>query len=255
MRTDFRKGSGLVNNLNELLIDDEGPGEPLKDYRAASADQKTVVLFRNLEAELVTRIRTADVVVGCVAWLTSAVILQELGKKRGVSIIVQKEDFLRPDLDAGNNWRRKLRKLYDQLPRSLTRYDNAFRETVLHMMSFAGDPSISPVRCLGNLNSQKLAAFPRAHHKFVVFCRQPPASAAQTDESLEDSTPSFEPYEVWTGSFNFTKNASFSFENAIISKDRSLVTAFFREYAQLAALSEDLDWETEWSAPQWRIGS
>jgi hypothetical protein len=241
-------------NLNELLIDDEGSGKPLKDPRAISEDQKTVVLFRNLENELVVRIRAADVVVGCVAWLTSTRILQELSKKIGVSIVVQKEDFLRPDLDAKNNWRRKLRVLYDQLPRSLSRYDDSFRDTVLHMMSFAGDHSISPVRCLGNLNTDKLSAFPRAHHKFVIFCRSRPSKNEEGD-AAQGWAASFEPYEVWSGSFNFTKNASYSFENAIVSQDKKLVSAFFQEYAQLAALSEELNWETKWCAPQWRIGS
>jgi hypothetical protein len=244
----------LVTNLNELLIENaDGPSQALKDCRATTEDGQTTVLFKNLEQELILRIRQADVVVGCIAWLTSNRILRELAKKRGTLLIVQKEDFLRPDLDATTDWPRKLRRLYDALPRTLNRYDWAFHGTSLHGMSYAGDPSIDPVRCVGNLNAKKSSAFPRAHHKFVVFCRLLRA-ASQTKED-EAQAPSFEPYEVWTGSFNFTKNATYSFENAIVSRDKNIVRAFFQEACQIAALSERLDWETEWTAPQWRIGS
>src|SRR5262245_13509725 len=90
-------------------------------------------------------------------------------------------------------------------------------------------------------------AFPRAHHKFVVFCRE----KHETGEGWLNYTP----YEVWTGSFNFTANACKSFENVIVSSDPNIVLAFFKEYAQIAALSEPLDWEVAWTEPQCRIGS
>ena len=243
-----------ISNLNELLIvNADGPDKALQDFRADSSDGLTKVYFKSLEAELLTRVRAADVVVGCVAWLTSKPILQELAKKEGVSIIVQKEDFLRPDLGASSSWKNDLRRLYRQIPRTLTRYDDGFQNTEIHMMSFAGDPSLDPIRCVGNYNREKLAAFPRAHHKFVVFCRS--KTLPLENRRFEDEARTFEPYEVWTGSFNFTKNAGFSFENAIVSTDQNLVSAFFKEYGQLAALSEPLDWETDWTAPQWRIGT
>lgn len=85
------------------------------------------------------------------------------------------------------------------------------------------------------------------HHKFIVLCREV--------ESEPHTYMNYNPYEVWTGSFNFTKNAGSSFENAIVLKDVHLVKAFFSEFAQIAALSEPLDWESEWVQPQWRLGS
>ena len=114
------------------------------------------------------------------------------------------------------------------------------------MMSYAGDPTIEAVRCVGNHNSQRVPAFPRMHHKFIVLCKE---------IGGEDGYRNYEPYEVWTGSFNFTKNAGFSFENAVVLRDADIVKAFFREYAQIAALSEPLNWEAEWVAPEWRVGS
>ena len=63
------------------------------------------------------------------------------------------------------------------------------------------------------------------------------------------------PYEVWTGSFNLTYNASASLENAIVVKHPEIVWAYYREWEQIEAISEPLDWKSEWSAPEWRIGS
>ncbi len=236
-------------NLNELLIEDaDGPDEPLGDFQATSQDLKTSVLFKNLESELIGRIDKADVILGCVAWLTSENILRSLSKKAGVSIIVQKEDFLRPDLGSNSSWNRKLRNLYDAIPSKLSRYDEGLAGTSLHMMSFATEHSIQAIRCVGNHNSKKEAAFPRSHHKFVIFCKL-------LENSTNGSGLNYYPYEVWTGSYNLTKNAGYSFENAIVSKDARIVKAFMKEFGQIAALSEPLDWKSNWTAPEWRIGS
>lgn len=240
----------MLVNLNDLLIPNaDGPPQPLLDPRASAADGLTQVFFRNLESELLSRIDAADVVVGCVAWLTNKSILAALARKRSVAIVVQKEDFLRPDLGAGRNSSNDLRSQYDALRCSFDRYDQALSGTVLHFMSMCGDPSIDPIRCVGNHNSDKQPAFPRAHHKFLVFGR-----AVESTDSNEECN-SFQPYGAWTGSFNLTFNATNSFENAIATEDAALVRAFFAEWAQLEALSEPLDWSSKWVAPEWRIGT
>ena len=56
------------------------------------------VYFTNLDKNIIRLIKQSDVVLGCVAWLTNFDILRELGNNKIASIIVQKEDFLRPDL-------------------------------------------------------------------------------------------------------------------------------------------------------------
>jgi phosphatidylserine/phosphatidylglycerophosphate/cardiolipin synthase-like enzyme len=63
------------------------------------------------------------------------------------------------------------------------------------------------------------------------------------------------PYAVWTGSYNFTKNAGMSFENALYIEDQPIVDAYMAEYAQIFSLSEPLDWTSEWSVPEYRIGT
>jgi hypothetical protein len=87
------------------------------------------------------------------------------------------------------------------------------------------------------------------HHKFLVFCR-----AVISSEGIDYSFE-LEPYEVWTGSFNFTQNAVMSLENALVLTDPSVVQSYFHEWEQIEAISEPLDWTEDWSAPQWRVGT
>lgn len=63
------------------------------------------------------------------------------------------------------------------------------------------------------------------------------------------------PYAVWTGSFNITKNAGMSFENALYITDMAIVNAYYQEFSQITALSESLNWFKDWVEPQWRIGT
>lgn len=239
-----------MNDLNQLKIQADTLNHSevqLSDYQTASNDGKTDVYFRNIETHLLRHIAAADVVLGCVAWLTSEPLLKALAKKQ-VSLIVQKEDFLRPDADVVGHWKSRLRDLYSAIPATLCRYDEGFQSTSLYGMSCATDPTIDAIRCVGNLNSSKSPAFPRAHHKFVVFCKQ-------VDVPESEFGGGFAPYEVWTGSFNFTKNATASLENAVAMRDLNVVGAYFREYSQIAAISEPLNWTKEWVAPEWRIGT
>lgn len=108
---------------------------------------------------------------------------------------------------------------------------------------------INPVSCVGNINNAKVAAFPRMHNKFLIFAKRNNNSELTYDEK------SIIPYAVWTGSYNITKNASMSFENALYITDLKIVNAFYKEFAQIIALSESLDWFKDWVEPQWRIGT
>ena len=58
-----------------------------------------------------------------------------------------------------------------------------------------------------------------------------------------------EPYAVWTGSYNFTKNAEFSLENAVYIKNSKLACQYFSQWGQIASLSEPLDWRNEGIVP------
>ncbi|HYV90917.1 MAG TPA: hypothetical protein VE978_04005 [Chitinophagales bacterium] len=237
-------------NLNELVIETDDGSQNLVDYStksSRSSGDNVEVIFKNLESRLIEVIEQFEdgAIFGCIAWLTSKPILKALSKCDIVQIVVQKEDFLRPDFNIKNinTWKRDLRLLYSQLKCNMERYQ--FREPIGHL-SVCGDPIVQAIRCVGNHNFEKQSAFPRSHHKFLVFCKM-------------DEKGNYFPVTVWTGSFNLTFNATQSFENAIILSDQSgenqIINAYLQEHHQIFALSEQLNWESEWSAPEFRIGT
>ena len=230
-----------TRNLNYSIMDvaDASEDSMVLDHSVKSADIE--VFFRDIKEVLCKKIQKSKIIVGCVAWLTDTDILKSLAKTKA-SIIVQKEDFLRPDsVDDGKD---NLRKLYAKIESNCERY--SFENTVLPKMSYCGDPCLGGIRCVGNHNKDKNPAHPRMHNKFLVFCKW---------KRGINGCRVVVPESVWTGSFNFTYNAGNSFENEILINNKEIAMAYFKEYAQIAALSEPLEWESEWMAPEWRIGS
>lgn len=235
----------IDKNLNCLLIDDadSSKGVNLEDYSCSSSDVNISVFFRNIEYELINKIESADAVFGCIAWLTNYKILESLSKIHHVSIVVQKEDFLKPDVCSNNNYRTTLMKKYKSIQSNVSRFSLEYPANAL---SYAGSFGVDSIRCVGNYNSEKRPSFPRMHNKFLVFCKYV--------EAKEDEC-NYKPYAVWTGSFNFSTCATKSFENTVFIENSEIPNAYFKEYCQILALSEPLNWETDWVCPEWRIGS
>lgn len=170
-------------------------------------------------------------------------MLQALASCEHVSIVVQKEDFLRPDLGERPGWAQQLRRLYGELPSPLTRYD---LPGLVPSLSYASDPSIAAVRCVGHHNRERKAASPRMHNKFLVFC----------DHGRdENGDPRLVPRRVWTGSYNISVNAAASWENAVLIHSTEIADAYALEFGQIMAFSEALDWTSDWVAPEYRIGT
>src|SRR5258707_14540042 len=120
------------------------------------------------------------------------------------------------------------------------------------LADFSIAKEISPIRCVGNFG---LNIVPIAHHKFVVLCRDdlPPWEKFADEVEKRGGKTTFphfplnehrmlQPYAVWTGSFNFTKNATHSLENALLISESSIVHAYLEEYVFTFGLSEPLDW-------------
>jgi len=233
-----------IINLNDLEMDsaDEG-GIALQDY--STCDEDTTVYFRNIKMALIRFILGSQAVIGCVAWLTDLDVLAALAK-RACSIIVQKEDFLRPDI--GGYSKRKLREAYGKLG-GLDRFNVP---GALYCMSSSSDPTIQGVRCVGNHNANKASTKPRMHNKFIVSCDVEDHYESDGNVCTERV---LRPIAVWTGSFNFTNNGTCSLENAIMIRREKIADAYQREWSQIAALSEPLDWKTEWCEPEWRFGT
>jgi hypothetical protein len=255
--TDFRGCKGIQKtsnggpgiDLNRLCIpDDGGPGDALADFGGRfevdpELGEFVEVYFRDIRRQLIGQIAKADHVFGSVAWFTCPEILAALSEKRGVSFVVQKEDWMRPDGGSRADLQRNIA--------ALKGVERHLFGGVAGQLSTHGCPAVEPVRCLGNLNTSKSQAFPRAHNKFAVFCHKLPPEAMEEDP---DCCPWF-PYAVWTGSFNWTKTSGRSLENAVYISSHAVASAYFNEFQQLLALSEPLDMMAEWVAPEWRIGS
>lgn len=239
-------------NKSEILFDDEVTREPLEDYGVSAGG--TEVVFRKILPKILELIQEADFVFGCVAWLTHPDILDALAKK-SVCIIVQKEDFLRPDLGSGDAWRSWLRTKYKAIRCKTPRSDF---DAALGSMNSGRDLEIEGVRCIGGYNRNHHPAFPRSHHKFVVlgkFVELDPDVPRRPEFCMNQKGQWGILTAAWTGSFNFTKNGCASLENAVVLRQPEIARAFFNEFQQVAALSEPLDWESDWMAPEWRIGS
>jgi hypothetical protein len=238
-------------NLNDLRVThsfDATRSLPLEDMSISAGDGFTDIYFTRLEDHLVRLIREADCVVGAVAWLTSARVLTALSQTKGVSIIVQKERYLRSDYTGErSDYYRSLRRAYYALP-ALPRRVLGGRMTDVRPRDYptrdAEEKAIRareipatlfPIQCLGYDNS--FNPRPILHTKFLVFCRQ------------RGPAEQLAPYAVWTGSCNFSRNACSSIENAVVLRDPLLVLSFYQHYLQLAALSEPTEWAHAWPDP------
>lgn len=239
-------------DLNKTWVqEDEYVSVDYGAFGGKSSDGSVEVYLRNLEEHLIWHIQEAECILGCVAWLTNPRILAAMAEMRNVALVVQKEDFLRPDTDNPRDWKSKLRRMYDKLPGGVYRSDF---EGLMESLSFSCDTPMEPVRCVGNYNRDKSPAFPRMHHKFIIFDRREYGTHDFGDGPKECVT-THSPYAVWTGSFNFTDNATRSLENGLYITDPKIVKTYFDEWARVEAISELLDWTSDWVTPEWKIGT
>jgi len=254
-RTSKSKQKKPYNLCEYDLMSDGNYSDKFRDNSVYSGKKGTQVFFRNISDHLVKEIKKADIVLGCIAWLTCPKILEALSEKIAVSIIVQKEDFLRPDCNDGikylKKWKETLRKRYDSLNGNL---DRLTFNNILNRTSVCSLKLIEPVRCVGNYNRTKRLAFPRMHNKFLIFAKYEDRNL-QNSDVYNIGLVNIKPYAVWTGSFNLTTTAGKSLENALLIKNIDIVKAYYQEYGQICAMSEPLDWETDWVGPEWRIGT
>lgn len=232
--------------------DEELPLSNPSVSRQLDGTAKVAAYFRDLEGPLLHHIDEADAVVGCVAWLTNLKVLKALAAKRAASVLVQKEDFLRPDRGPlPNGWKVTLQRHYDAIrPIDAPIHLGAGWLEVRTHNDRPGYGSPLPMvglRCVGHLKRKKNeAAMPRMHHKFLVFLRRLPDSDR---EVIEGAWP-YLPYAAWTGSYNITQNGNASLENAIYIEDERVATAYCDEWAQLVGVSESLDWTSTYAAPE-----
>lgn len=224
-------------NLNDLTID----GQPIGDVGPLVAGGARVsVYFRDIRNGLLDAMDRWPVMFGCVAWLTDPVILAIAARKMS-AFVVQKEDYLRQD--AGRWFKPDLRRAYDKI---VGLYSQDFHHPGLGMqLATARDEVFVDlgVRCFGHRSVGDLST-PRMHHKFIVFGDIVHDGPDPWDRRID-------PQAVWTGSSNLTYTASQSMENGVLIESENIATAFQYEFAQIALMSEPLDWTSDSPTPEW----
>lgn len=236
-----------LTNLNDLVLiseDTPQPSLPLRTKTTPEAANECTVtpIFDDLEGHLIEEIVKYPFVIGCMAWLTNIDVLLALAGRESVSIIVQKEDFLRPDVGGWS--KQRLRGYYSRVPGI-----NRIQADVLY--NYASDPTTEAIRCMGVFAGRDSVP-PRMHHKFLVFCD---ASGKKIEAGTPWEYSTFAPKAVWTGSFNATSNATRSIENAVLIDSTKVAEAYYDEWRKLLGLSEPLDWESPYVNPEYRIGT
>ena len=247
-------GKGLSIHRDHGCVSDSG------DVEVVFRDHKPRLL-RLIEEEVQPEMLAA---LGAMAWFTDFDILDALTKVP-CSLLVQKEDFLRVDGDPDepgvkrDGWREILREHYEAIGASDIHQPGFWRQNFpspLGDMSLTGDQAIAGVRCVGVRNRRGRRAGPLMHHKFIVFAkltfRPQPGHGGEGEPPL---VPHWDPQLVWTGSANLTRLTPRSRENCLIIRDPKVAAAYFQEWVHLAAMSEQLDWESELVEPEWKLGS
>ena len=225
----------MIYNLNDVKVEDESSTMGKKeqtDFSCIGDNKDIEVYFKNIENIICEKIKKHKYIVGCVAWLTNKKILTELSKKdKDVLIIVQDEDFLRPDTYFDGN-KEKFKKTI------LTYYNRIKGHDKCILLNDLGISYMSHIDCgirrCGFINKDKLPAFPRMHNKFIVL-----------GNDDEHGYPEYT--EVITGSFNYTENSTNSLENIICVKDKKIVHSYYAHFGEIALISVELDWEGDWN--------
>lgn len=190
------------------------------------------VVFRNVIPRLINEIKEHDLVFGCIAWLTVKNVLKELQNKQ-CQIVLQKEDFLRPDLVSHLSDKDKgcLKDLYDNLSCNLSTTQFSYK---IKELSLDGILDLTPITCFGYYNQNLKHCTPKMHNKFFIFAK------------IDKESNKIKPLKVWTGSANITNMSIHSLENGVIIDDKEIAEHYMKEYENIYFLSEKLNWNSNW---------
>ncbi|WP_199771138.1 phospholipase D-like domain-containing protein [Vibrio owensii] len=236
------------SKLLDKLINDMPEDYEFND-NSTESKRGNKVYFRNIEERLICEIRKADVVLGAVAWVKKDEIIDALAEKDNVFIVIDKNPMFKSDYSKlskkDRDERNKLIKKYKNLTCNLSPYQF---DNLLNKVSEDCSPIIEPIKCVGK---EKTYPYSLMHNKFLIFARM-------IKEKIEMEEKVFyldkvKPYAVWTGSFNLTFNATQSLENALLITDEEIVNAYFKEFGQIAAISEKLLWDSPLPNPDWKF--
>ena len=167
---------------------------------------------------------------------TSMGNLLEAMSKKPCQIVLQKEDFLRPDMEVilSRSSKLKLREAYNNLS---FEYTSVSFSNKIFELSYDEIFDIEPVRCFGLLTEKMKHCSPKMHNKFLIFCE------------FDTNTNKIKPKKVWSGSANLTEMSMYSLENAILIDNETIALQYLKEYEYIYYLSESLNWDSTWVSP------
>ena len=86
------------------------------------------------------------------------------------------------------------------------------------------------------------------HHKFLVDC----SLEDDNEMRLANSSPrkKLVAKRFWTGSYNFSKNAQCSLENALVCEDKKAAECYFWMWQRIYAMSESLEYASSNPEPE-----
>ena len=199
-------------------------------------DGPIVPYFENLEKHLISHIESASYIIGCIAWLTNENVITALSQKRGIKIIVNKEEFLNPEMEISQRFFYQiLHNKYNNLP-------NIFESECLccqkkmtlcpKFKNIFGEISPSDNNCSAILTCGIVNSLPKMHHKFLIFL----------DDQLNMTG-------VWTGSYNLSRTSNFSLENALYIVKQDVIAEYLKEFIVIFQHSENYYWKSGLLSP------
>ena len=200
-------------------------------------------LTENL-ASVIERFGKGKTVLGCVAWLSNARILEALTKCRRVLLIVNREHY--------DSWGAGTFKKYASLPRfdqplwvALGHLNDTFATLETDRNSVKS--RYSCVRAFGNPSSGGKSEG-LEHCKYLVFFETECYHYFKTSENgnvtavpdPENFVYKETPVAVWTGSMNMTKASETHHENAVFIKSKTTAQAYFEDFTNTFMASTPL---------------
>ena len=179
--------------------------------------------FRNLQQVLLGEIERADIVLGCVAWISDPLVLESLNKRSTALILDSKV----------NRMGKKLKGLYEQLRETNKEPIYRFLREGNNSGQYLCNTDINNKPVEGSYSENwnfegglyAVDGFYRyMHHKFLILIR----IVGECPCGKRIYSPS-----VWTGSFNFTKNASNGLENAVVIRDNYISASYLCEFLEI----------------------
>ncbi len=168
---------------------------------------------------IITKYAENKIVVGCVAWLSSQKIIDAFKIAKGVSFIVNDEQY--STWGGGCITREK----YEQLPHFPKSPRELWKNKLESPMLLAKN-IYEPVRCFGTGDERRgnvQLGTPLMHTKFFVICD-------------EKNIPKY----VWEGSMNFTANSSNNIESCNFSESRQKALHMFLFFSNIFVNSKTI---------------